>query len=46
MTNPPDRAPVIEPGYTFGSVTDKISAIVLTRRTSAGWFSRASASGA
>ena len=32
------RAPVIEPGYTFGSVTDKISAIVLTRPTSDGWF--------
>ena len=33
-----DRAPVIEPGYTFGSVTDKISSIVLTRPTSNGWF--------
>ncbi len=33
-----ERAPVIEPGYTFGSVTDKISAIVLTRPTSDGWF--------
>src|ERR1700750_1748327 len=32
------RAPVIEPGYTFGSVTDKISSIVLTRPTSIGWF--------
>ncbi len=32
------RAPVIEPGYTFGSVTDKISSIVLTRPTSNGWF--------
>jgi Ni/Fe-hydrogenase subunit HybB-like protein len=31
-------APVIEPGYTFGSVTDKISSIVLTRPTSNGWF--------
>src|SRR5437879_5746461 len=30
--------PVIGPGYTFGSVTDKISAIVLTRPTSLGWF--------
>ena len=29
-----ERAPVIEPGYTFGSVTDKISSIVLTRPTS------------
>ena len=30
--------PVIEPGYTFASVTDKISAIVLTRRTPRGWW--------
>jgi molybdopterin-containing oxidoreductase family membrane subunit len=32
------QAPVIEPGYTFSTVTDKISAIVLTRPTSNGWF--------
>src|ERR1700730_17749291 len=32
------RAPVIEPGHTFGSVTDKISSIVLTRPTSNAWF--------
>src|SRR5689334_8142852 len=40
MAEPPqnERAPVIEPGYTFGSVTDKISAIVLTRPTSNAWF--------
>ena len=31
-------SPVIEPGYTFGTVTDKISSIVLTRPTSNGWF--------
>src|SRR5438046_2947312 len=30
--------PFIEPGYTYASVTDKISAIVLTRRTPLGWF--------
>src|SRR5246127_4284864 len=30
--------PVSEPGYTFGTVTDKISSIVLTRPTSNGWF--------
>jgi Ni/Fe-hydrogenase subunit HybB-like protein len=30
--------PVIAPGYTFGSVTDKISAIVLARRTPLGWY--------
>src|ERR1700690_4134542 len=33
-----ESAPVIEPGYTFGSVTDKISSIVLTRPTSNAWF--------
>src|SRR3979411_3123063 len=33
-----ERAPVIEPGYTLGSVTDKISSIVLTRPTSNGRF--------
>jgi Ni/Fe-hydrogenase subunit HybB-like protein len=30
-------SPVIEPGYTYSSVTDKISSIVLTRPTSLGW---------
>ena len=30
--------PVLGPGHTFGSVTDKISSIVLTRRTSFGWY--------
>ena len=32
------RPPVIAPGHTFGTVTDKISAIVLTRRTPLGWY--------
>lgn len=32
------RPPVIKPGYTFGSVTDKISTIVLSRRTPRKWF--------
>jgi molybdopterin-containing oxidoreductase family membrane subunit len=32
------RPPILRPGYTFGSVTDKISALVLTRRTPRGWF--------
>ena len=32
------RAPVIEPGHTFATVTEKISAIVLTRPASNGWF--------
>jgi molybdopterin-containing oxidoreductase family membrane subunit len=30
--------PVIEPGHTFSSVTDKISSIVLKRRTPIGWY--------
>ncbi|MFZ0820522.1 MAG: NrfD/PsrC family molybdoenzyme membrane anchor subunit [Candidatus Acidiferrales bacterium] len=30
--------PVIEPGYTYASVTDKISAIVLRRGTPRGWY--------
>ncbi len=30
--------PVLGPGHTYSSVTDKISAIVLTRRTSLGWY--------
>jgi molybdopterin-containing oxidoreductase family membrane subunit len=34
-TGPP---PVIAPGHTFGSVTDRISAIVLSRPWSRGWF--------
>src|SRR5438445_3378285 len=29
---------VIAPGHTFGTVTDKISAIVLTRKTPLGWY--------
>jgi Ni/Fe-hydrogenase subunit HybB-like protein len=32
-----ERAPVIQPGYTFATITDKISSIVLTRPTSLGW---------
>jgi Ni/Fe-hydrogenase subunit HybB-like protein len=31
-------SPVIQPGYTLASVTDKISAIVLARRTPPGWW--------
>jgi molybdopterin-containing oxidoreductase family membrane subunit len=29
---------VIAPGHTFGSITDKISSIVLTRKTPRGWW--------
>ncbi|HXP46760.1 MAG TPA: NrfD/PsrC family molybdoenzyme membrane anchor subunit, partial [Terriglobales bacterium] len=41
MSNPQEtrtgKAPVLAPGYTFATVGDKISAIVLTRRTTLGW---------
>jgi molybdopterin-containing oxidoreductase family membrane subunit len=33
-----DEAPVIGPGYTYASVTDTISAIVLTRKTPRVWW--------
>jgi molybdopterin-containing oxidoreductase family membrane subunit len=36
--DPDDPGPVIEPGHTYASVTDTISAIVLTRKTPRGWF--------
>ncbi|MDQ3907177.1 MAG: polysulfide reductase NrfD [Acidobacteriota bacterium] len=32
------RPPVIGPGYNFTSITDKISSIVLRRKTSRGWL--------
>jgi Ni/Fe-hydrogenase subunit HybB-like protein len=38
---PPEAAPpepVIAPGHTFATITDKISAIVLTQKTPLGWF--------
>src|SRR5512137_3050523 len=31
-------AAIIAPGHTFGTITDKISAIVLRRRTPVGWI--------
>ena len=31
------RSAVIGPGHTYASVTDQISAIVLTRKTPRGW---------
>jgi molybdopterin-containing oxidoreductase family membrane subunit len=33
-----DEHPVLEPGHTFGSITEKISSIVLTKKTPLGWF--------
>src|SRR5205807_487989 len=38
VTSRGGRAPVIEPGYTFATITDKISSIVLTRPVSNGWL--------
>src|SRR5690348_14786039 len=35
---PPPAEPVIGPGYTFTSVTDKIASIVLRRGTPRGWY--------
>ena len=38
----PDRqsnpSPVIQPGHTYGSISEKISSIVLTGRTPRGWY--------
>src|SRR5947207_669156 len=34
----PRLARVLEPGHSYGSVTDKIASIVLTRPTSLGWL--------
>ena len=33
-----EQAPLIEPGHTFRSVTDKISAVVLAGKTPRGWL--------
>ncbi len=38
MLQAPPRYPVLEPGHTPRSVTEKISSVVLTRRTPRGWF--------
>jgi len=35
---PPANPPIIEPGHTFATLTDKISAIVLTQRTPWFWY--------
>jgi molybdopterin-containing oxidoreductase family membrane subunit len=34
----PQEPPVLGPGHTFGSITDKIASITLTRRTPRGWW--------
>src|SRR5262245_43689610 len=33
-----EPAPIIEPGHTFATITDKISAVVLTERTPRAWI--------
>ncbi|MCI0488275.1 MAG: polysulfide reductase NrfD [Blastocatellia bacterium] len=38
LLDEPTITPVIRPGHTFGTVTDKISAIALTRKTPRGWY--------
>ena len=35
---PLPEPPVIQPGHTFASVTDKISSAVLTRKPPLGWY--------
>jgi Ni/Fe-hydrogenase subunit HybB-like protein len=35
---PLERQPIIGPGHTFGTITDKISSVVLTTKTPRGWF--------
>jgi Ni/Fe-hydrogenase subunit HybB-like protein len=37
-TEPDAGPPVLEPGYDYASVTDKISAIVLRKKTPKGWL--------
>jgi len=36
--HPPGESLILGPGHTYASVTDQISAIVLTRKTSRGWL--------
>ena len=38
QTGGDQRPPIIGPGYTFGTVTDKISVVVLSGRTPRWWF--------
>jgi Ni/Fe-hydrogenase subunit HybB-like protein len=38
MDDKDQRVPILEPGHTFASVTDKISSIVLTTRTPRYWW--------
>jgi len=38
MASPQAEHPIVGPGHTFGTVTDKISTIVLQRRAPLGWW--------
>jgi Ni/Fe-hydrogenase subunit HybB-like protein len=38
VATPPAVPPVLAPGYTFTSITEKISALVLTRQAPRGWW--------
>ncbi len=38
LVEPPAPREIIAPGYTFGTVTDQIATVVLTRRTPLFWF--------
>ncbi|RMF64286.1 MAG: hydrogenase, partial [Calditrichaeota bacterium] len=38
MPRPHQEEPILGPGHTYGSITDKISSLVLTRKTPLGWF--------
>src|ERR1043166_9577391 len=38
VVDKPARREIIAPGYTFGSVTDQIATVVLTRKTPLFWF--------
>ena len=37
-SRPSGDSPILAPGHTFASVTEKIAAIVLSRKTMTGWF--------
>jgi Ni/Fe-hydrogenase subunit HybB-like protein len=41
----PATSAILAPGHTFASITDKISAVVLSRETPAAWFLAAGAAG-
>ncbi len=38
VEHPPAGPPLVGPGHTFATVTDKISSLVLTTKTPRGWF--------